>query len=209
MTQNTPETPESGSVGSVICALQKVIALLDRIKNTIEESSGKIPKASVQLSTVTQATEMATVEILNVLDTMAQKIMSAEQRLGSVRQCITSSEGQVTVDDIGQSLNDVKEDALNITMALQIQDITAQKIAGVNHLIESVRMELLHELNYFESASSEEASSEPAATSFRADSQGPQAFDKNASFRKAAEHQEHIDRVVLEWREKQSADRQA
>ena len=63
-----------GTSESVITALQKVITLLDRIKNAIEESSAKIPNASVQLNTVTQATELATVEILDVLDLMGTKI---------------------------------------------------------------------------------------------------------------------------------------
>ena len=58
------------------------IDLLDRIKGAIEESSNKIPKAAVQLSTVTQATEMATVEILNVLDTMSHKIKGFIEKAG-------------------------------------------------------------------------------------------------------------------------------
>ena len=209
MTPITPEIPDSGSVESVICALQKVIALLDRIKNTIEESSCKIPKASVQLNTVTQATEMATVEILNVLDTMAQKITDAEYCLDSVGRHISSPEDRVMAEAMAQSLKDVKEDAMNITMALQVQDITAQKIAAANHLIESVRMELLHELNYFQSATSDESSSNPAASASPAGQNVPQAFDKNASFRKSVEHQEHIDRVVLEWKEKQAVTQHA
>ena len=209
MTQETLEYPESGSVESVINALQKVISLLDRIKNTIEESSHKIPKAAVQLNTVTRATEMATVEILNILDAMAQKIDGVEGHLGSVRENVVSAEDQSKVDTIAQSLREVKDSALTITMALQVQDITAQKIAAVNHLIESVRMELLHELNYFQAAGEDDT-----AVSASEDVPQPQggethAFDKNASFRKSAEHQQRIDEVVLAWKEKQSFGRTA
>jgi len=49
-------------------------------------------------------------------------------------------------------LAELKENTSNITVALQVQDITAQKIGAANHLIESVRKELLNELNYFETA---------------------------------------------------------
>jgi len=69
---------DAGTTESVITALQKVITLLDRIKNAIEDSSSKIPNASVQLNTVTQATELATVEILDVLDQMGTKIHMVE-----------------------------------------------------------------------------------------------------------------------------------
>jgi len=53
---------------------------------------------------------------------------------------------------IRQTLTELKNDTNNIAVALQVQDITAQKISAANHLIESIRKELLNELNYFESA---------------------------------------------------------
>jgi len=199
MAHDIPDMKEAGSVESVIHALQKVIALLDRIKNTIEESSGKIPKAAVQLDTVTKATEMATVEILNVLDTMTQKIAAAEQGLDQLKQRATGGDDLKTIEGISGSLRDVKEDTLNITMALQVQDITAQKIAAANHLIESVRKELLHELNHFQSAAVESLPKHAAAMAA--------SFDKNASYVKSEQHQEQIDKVVLEWKEKQSSNR--
>ena len=77
---DTVETTES-----VIMALHKVITLLDRIKNAIEQSSNKIPKISVQLNTVTQATELATVEILDVLDVMGTKIQTIDDRFNGIR----------------------------------------------------------------------------------------------------------------------------
>lgn len=199
MANDIPDMKEPGSVESVIHALQKVIALLDRIKNTIEESSGKIPKAAVQLDTVTKATEMATVEILNVLDTMTQKIATAENCLDQLKLRALPGDGLKIIDEVGKSIRDVKEDTLNITMALQVQDITAQKIAAANHLIESVRMELLHELNHFQTAAVE--SLPKTAAAFAA------SFDKNASFVKSEQHQDQIDKVVLEWKEKQASNR--
>ncbi|MFH0990131.1 MAG: hypothetical protein V1799_08970 [bacterium] len=195
---------EAGAVESVVIALHKVIDLLDRIKTTIEESSNKIPRAAVQLHTVTQATEMATVEIMNVLDTMTHKFTSLESELSTVRGMLASEDGNVIIDSIESTLTKVKQDITNIMMALQVQDITAQKIAAANHLIESVRKEIIHELNYFES--SEKDAIEEAIVRKPAEDSEDQAhhFDKNASFRKSAEHQERIDKVVQQWREKQS-----
>ena len=204
MVERMNEPTLTGTTENVIQALQKVITLLDKIKGTIQESSGKIPKAAVQLNTVTQATEMATVEILNVLETLGCKIENIDSRLLDLRKQLPASHNAVA-DDIADLLREVKDDTMNITMAMQVQDITAQKIAAANHLIESVRLELLHELDYFETASCRSAESEAAASLSANSGKSPESFDKNASFRKTQREQDNIDRVVSEWRDKNFA----
>jgi chemotaxis regulatin CheY-phosphate phosphatase CheZ len=195
----TAETTES-----VISALQKVITLLDRIKNAIEESSNKIPRVSVQLDTVTQATELATVEILDVLDIMGTKIHIIENGLKEFDHAGINERQLLLLTGMKQTLTELKDHTSNITIALQIQDITAQKINAANHLIESVRKELLNELNYFETARKKtdnlrrQAAGETGST---------KSFDMNASFMKAPEHQSKIDEVVSAWHEKKSTDK--
>jgi chemotaxis regulatin CheY-phosphate phosphatase CheZ len=185
------------NVDSVIVALQRVIALLDRIKLSIEESSGKIPKASVQLDNVTQATETATIEILNVLDTLSQNIDNVKVGVGHFNALPLSSDDKKTLEHIGLSIEAAQENAMNISIALQVQDITAQKIAAANHLIETVRVELLQELDYF-SSSSEKVRASDLTTLKPASS-----FDKDAAFNKHVDHQQLIDRVVSNWKEQQ------
>ncbi len=195
---------EAGAVESVVIALHKVIDLLDRIKKAIEESSNKIPKASIQLNTVTQATEVATVEILNVLDTMTQKVSDVESELPELKRLLPTEEGARIVTSIEDNLAKVKQDSMNITIALQVQDITAQKIAAANHLIECVRVELMRELNYFENAG-EQIMRQEVITKVADSHVAGAAFDKNASYQKSSEHQEHINKVMLDWKEKQAA----
>jgi chemotaxis regulatin CheY-phosphate phosphatase CheZ len=190
-----------GTTESVITALQKVITLLDRIKNSIEESSSKIPNASVQLNTVTQATELATVEILDVLDLMGTKIQQLEKGMNEFDQAGISEKQLFMLTDIKQMLLELKENTSNITVALQVQDITAQKIGAANHLIESVRKELLNELNYFETA---KQNTDNARRQVEVEIEGPRAFDVNASYMKTPEHQSKIDEVVTAWREKEA-----
>ena len=190
-----------GTTENVITALQKVITLLDRIKNSIEESSSKIPNASVQLNTVTQATELATVEILDVLDLMGTKIHMLENGMKEFDQVGISEKQLLMLTGIKQTLAELKEDTSNITVALQVQDITAQKIGAANHLIESVRKELLSELNYFETAKQK---TDNARRQVEVNIDGPKAFDVNASYMKTPEHQSNIDKVVTAWQEKES-----
>ncbi len=190
-----------GTTESVITALQKVITLLDRIKNAIEESSRKIPNAAVQLNGVTQATELATVEILDVLDVMGTKIHMVENGMKEFDQAGISEKQILMLTGIKQTLAELKENTSNITVALQVQDITAQKIGAANHLIESVRKELLNELNFFETARQK---TDDARRKVEVEIEGPKAFDVNASYMKTAEHQSKIDEVVTAWQEKEA-----
>jgi chemotaxis regulatin CheY-phosphate phosphatase CheZ len=95
-------------------------------------------------------------------------------------------------------LSELKENTSNITVALQVQDITAQKIGAANHLIESVRRELLNELNYFETAKKK---TDEARRYVEEEKAGPKSFDVNASYMKTPEHQSKIDEVVSAWQE--------
>jgi chemotaxis regulatin CheY-phosphate phosphatase CheZ len=189
---------EVGTTENVITALQKVITLLDRIKNAIEESSSKIPNASVQLNTVTQATEVATVEILDVLDQMGTKIHMIENGLKEFDGKGIPERQLLMLTGIRQTLSELKENTSNITVALQVQDITAQKIGAANHLIESVRKELLNELNYFETAKKKTDSARRQVAEEIAD---PHSYAINASCKKTPEHQSKIDEVVTAWQE--------
>jgi chemotaxis regulatin CheY-phosphate phosphatase CheZ len=196
MSHDMDTNKDVGTVDNVIYALQKVIGLLDRIKKAIEESSGKIPTAAVQLHTVTQATENATVEILNVLDLVTQKITTAEASLEVLKPLIKTAEQEAAYSSVAKVMSEVKDDATNVTLSLQVQDITAQKIAAANHLIESVRVELLHELQYFETANQKPIIEEKPRSG---------AFDNDATYHKSEDQQKRIDQVVTEWREKQSS----
>jgi chemotaxis regulatin CheY-phosphate phosphatase CheZ len=192
---------DAGTAENVITALQKVITLLDRIKHSIEESSSKIPNASVQLNGVTQATEIATVEILDVLDQVGTKIHIVENGLKAFDQPGIAEHQMLMLTGIKQTLTELKTDTSNIAVALQVQDITAQKIGAANHLIESVRKELLNELNYFETARQRTDNARRQAVE---ELGGPKAFDVDASYMKTPEHQSKIDEVVTAWQEKKS-----
>ncbi|NUN69448.1 MAG: protein phosphatase CheZ [Bacteroidetes bacterium] len=81
-------TIDTGKTGmrQLLTMLRALMPVLDNIKNAVENSSSKIPKATEQLSTVTQATESATMEILNLLDDISRRIdlvLSSMQSAGN------------------------------------------------------------------------------------------------------------------------------
>jgi chemotaxis regulatin CheY-phosphate phosphatase CheZ len=169
-----------------------MIPALENIKLTIEESSGKIPKASDQLTNVTQATETATVEILNVLDSMAQNVADAESGLKKLAALLGNAGQPVaeTMASIARSLATTKEKSMNIAMALQVQDITTQQIAGVSHMIESVRLELAHILEQF---------GDPTGAQETPLRGQPRHFDIDAQFTTSPHRQEQADQIIEQW----------
>jgi chemotaxis regulatin CheY-phosphate phosphatase CheZ len=176
------------STNNVVEVLFGIIPVLDHIKLTIEETTGTIPRASTQLNNVTQATEMATVEILNVLDRMTVRIESAEGAVHSLK--VGAGNSTAAIEAIGQSLADTRQDAMNIAMALQVQDITSQQIAGVSQMIEAVRRQLLEALGQLDpGVKAETVAGSPSRTT----------FDGNASYTGSGERQGDADAIIKEW----------
>jgi chemotaxis regulatin CheY-phosphate phosphatase CheZ len=177
------------SMNNVVQVLFSIIPVLDQIKKTIEQTTGTIPKASSQLNNVTQATEMATVEILNVLDRMTGRIEAAESAVQVLRQGTDNQDASLQA--IGQALADTRQDSMNIAMALQVQDITSQQIASVSHLIESVRSQLLEALGHL---GSEGGVIEPPTPVAKATT-----FDGDATFTRSTERQDDADAIIKQW----------
>jgi chemotaxis regulatin CheY-phosphate phosphatase CheZ len=144
--------------------------LLETINNSIADSTSKIPKASHQIDNVTSATELATTEILDLVDVISNEASIVEKSINNVAQ-IEEKRGNIlnsireaskgnaqiaslldeytnagnVLELVSPSLTSIKKigsDVYNITLSLQVQDITAQQLAAVNHLIGSVQEKL-------------------------------------------------------------------
>jgi chemotaxis regulatin CheY-phosphate phosphatase CheZ len=160
----------------IFAFVQEIIPVVDELKVSVDATSEKLPRASRQLDKVTHATEIASTEILNTLETMFSKIEAMmglydhfrsrttelqgtaqgvesvleqlirdsldEKSSGIVRTAWTrhmdALRSHSTHDGFRESLQGLQSDCTNIMMALQVQDITAQQIAAVNKLMQSV-----------------------------------------------------------------------
>ena len=65
----------------VFAFVKDIVPLLDVLKSSVEPTSEKLPHASKQLDKITTATELASTEIMNIVDAMYPKVdrMRAEQ----------------------------------------------------------------------------------------------------------------------------------
>jgi chemotaxis regulatin CheY-phosphate phosphatase CheZ len=149
--------------------MKETVPMLENINSSITESTQKIPKATNQINSVTNATELATTEILNLIDVIAEdinwignaaaKLSETDKRRSEIVNKLSSlnlpgdamqlvsqlSDLNNEVPDynlITEKVSGINNNAYNITLSLQVQDITSQQLAAVNHLIESVQYKL-------------------------------------------------------------------
>jgi len=164
--------------------------LLEEINTSIQENLSKMPNLSKQLSKVTEATELATNEILDIVDGVFYKL----DILSSTLKEFESSQlglkdffedfnklvgkfnnGSFSLDDLKLNLSslqakskdilsvetkinsmkemidNIRNDSSSIMLALQVQDITSQQIAAVNHLLNTVQTRLNSLISKFQS----------------------------------------------------------
>lgn len=128
--------------------IQDTSPLIQEISSSIKDNLKKMPKASKQLSKVTEATEMATNEIMDTVDGVMYKSgiistnLSLIRDLGSQTDFAQHEDFLRAISNSDEVLKSIKNDAQNIMMALQVQDITSQQIAAVNNLLETLQVKL-------------------------------------------------------------------
>jgi len=159
-----------------------VATLLDEIDASIRANTDKMPHATSRLESVTQATELATTEILDIVDKALLGLSATQKRVDESSPCVEAmaaadarmirllraslrgrddallkkvevihEERKLLRRKVGRQISTdraVIEEArtyLNqIMLSLQVQDITAQQLTAVHHLIESMRTHLGH-----------------------------------------------------------------
>ena len=211
--------------------LRDTIPLLENVRNSIQDSAGRIPKASDQLSKVSEATETATVEILDLVEEMTDRFTKAEARLQEVKSTIFQLRKDVhdslsilsstpygtlskeryeelihTVfayynDSMAEQLlketetlfTTTKNDYMNIAIALQVQDITAQQLVGVADIINSIQQQLWQALQRFDSGALDDEVDTVATLK--------KTYNINAQYTKAPERQLSADEIVRQWQE--------
>lgn len=157
-------------IQSLIEFMQEMAPLLDNINSSINDSTLQIKRGTDKINNVTSATELATTEILDLSDEISDSLSEFEDRLKKsvdsrkkkfdlidklekvnsdnqealdlIKQIKNSIEEEIDYEVEQKTLAELNEKAQKIVLALQVQDITAQQLASVNHLIDSVHSKL-------------------------------------------------------------------
>jgi chemotaxis regulatin CheY-phosphate phosphatase CheZ len=162
-------------IHGLIDFMRDTVPLLENINSSITESTSKIPKAANQINSVTTATELATTEILDLVDRISVDISDMQETISKlsedeiqkikifnqIKDLLPKTKESAILIEQYESLSNIKEpielmlkkaqkikdDAINITLSLQVQDITSQQLAAVKHLIGSVQVKLSSLIN--------------------------------------------------------------
>lgn len=213
-------------IQSIIDFMRDTMPLLEEINDSIIENTAKIPRASDQITNVTSATELATTEILDLVDSISndienteksiEKIIEKEDRKSAIiirfKELLNGTEeGKKLIEEyekinhisphiqeILKAVKKIKEDANNITLSLQVQDITSQQLAAVNHIIESVQKNLAALKINLNDPELKDISMESLGEG------GNTTFDPNARYNKSAKRQDTVDEIVKDQFEKTS-----
>jgi chemotaxis regulatin CheY-phosphate phosphatase CheZ len=198
--------------------MKETVPLLEDINSSLVESTSKIPKASDQISNISSATELATTEILDIVDAISIDMEKIEK---SVKDIKTKEEEKVltwqkiksllpsdstanelikhyeeldnvlpVIPSMLEIFKKVKNDAYNITISLQVQDITTQQLAAVNHLIESVQTSLASLMMHLDDSEIK------TFDNFYNDLPKVVTFDPNAEYTKSTERQDVADTII-------------
>lgn len=155
---------------SLIDFMRDTVPLLETVNSSIAESTKQMPHASDQLNNISNATELATTEILDLVDIATEQLTQMETQILELEDYEKKREDvynklktHLSDDSVGlellesmngfdsvySKLSTVKEtiqnlnsNLFNITLSLQVQDITSQQLNAVNHLIASVQSNL-------------------------------------------------------------------
>ncbi|MBZ0198305.1 MAG: protein phosphatase CheZ [Ignavibacteriaceae bacterium] len=205
-------------VQSLIDFMNETVPLLENINTSITDSTSKIPKAAHQINDVTAATELATTEILDIVDMINIDIDTIEKDLKSITEkekqkldIILKLQNAVKDNSIALSLlqkyeelnseyknittvltalQKIKNNSYHITLSLQVQDITSQQLSAVNHLISGVQDKLATLLVDFQDTKTEEFEDRKIAAPQDA------AFNPNAQYGKSGARQELANELV-------------
>jgi len=161
----------------LIPILQKIIdfthdtvPLLENVNKSISESTSKMPKAAHQINNVTNATEIATTEILDIVDCVVLDLGEISKQINSMQSKLDQQQSLLVriaekypgdadvkklimsefdsklfgddVKDLSKLVGKINGSMMDITISLQVQDITTQQLLSVNHLIQSVQQKL-------------------------------------------------------------------
>ncbi len=205
-------------IKSLVDFMHETVPLLENINSSISETTSKMPNATNQINNVTSATELATTEILDLVDSISNDISRMEKNFKGYQEALNGREeifAQIkelladqpkakeliekyesyqlnsgNLSEVLEVFSKINNAAYNITLSLQVQDITSQQLAAVTHLIESVNTRLSALITDIDESNLDEYEAKGIEVPDDA------TFDPNARYDKSTERQERADEII-------------
>ncbi len=165
-------------VEGFVSFISDFIPFIEEVSGSIHETRSKIPEASDQIDRVTNATELAISEVLDKIDDiglqltelteyiddiverrvkiellvseLSCEIKGNEKAMNLLENISSELDMSLIFELMKNKVNNIMSNTDNITTSLQVQDITSQQLAAVNHLIISLQQKLSGLLTAFD-----------------------------------------------------------
>jgi len=142
-------------IAKLVDFIEELIPLLNTIHDDLHQSTLMIPTASEKLDKVTSATELATTEVMDIVDRVIGRLNTMTVSLDEVDAVISQEKpvpSSITEKTtiIRKEIDGSQEDLFSIMNALQFQDITTQQICSIGQVIETVQRKLGQLLSGFD-----------------------------------------------------------
>jgi len=163
------------------------------ILDLLERMSGRVQTLGDAMTALRSASEAGAAR-LEKLDGMITSLAATRPDILECWKEHRAAPGGATLPaDLEAQCAAISADAMSIGMALQVQDITTQQIAGVSHMIESVRMRLGEVLQSI-------VDGEKVPESAREEVPADGHFNAEAEFSRSPDRQVSADEIVERWK---------
>jgi len=98
----------------IVDFMQDTVPLLENVNRSIQDSTNKIPKAALQINNVTNATEVATTEILDIVDAISNDVQTIKTKLEIFEKKIDKQR-----EIISRLILSVKENNLHVKLSVK------------------------------------------------------------------------------------------
>ena len=114
---------------NILKFVHTILPTINAMDEFIPDTTDKLPQAAKNLKKVTEATELATTEIMDLVEGVMNKLNQISSRDDSK-------------EEIKNLVAESNDDLFNILNALQFQDITSQQIESIKSIIASVNNDM-------------------------------------------------------------------
>jgi len=177
-------------IAKLVFFIEEIIPLLQTIHSSLHQSTELIPSATEKLDKVTSATELATTEVMDIVDNVISRLNAMSGTIGVIEENLGKPDAAEMLKEkitfLQGEINGSQDDLFSIMNALQFQDITTQQINSIASMIESVYDKLSELLQGFDEDGRILGIEKPGT------------FDSNAEFDfdRSAETQKIVDEIL-------------
>ena len=132
-------------IAKLVVFIEEIIPLLEMIHENLHQSTSLIPNATEKLGKVTSATEMAAIEVMDIVDNVITRLNTMTENLDAIESNTDASNTESLSGQIGiirAEIDGSQDDLFSIMNALQFQDITTQQINSISQTIDDVQHKL-------------------------------------------------------------------